>query len=77
MRYIDWNDMSELGLICRINREILHPMGLAIARSPHTGASDGVVISDDGEFYYGEGDDNDTLTDQEIKQKIPNLARDS
>ncbi|WP_436718977.1 DUF7415 domain-containing protein, partial [Vibrio cholerae] len=37
MKCIDWNKMSELGLIEKINREILHPLGLAITRNVETG----------------------------------------
>lgn len=45
MKSINWNQMSELGLIERINREILHPIGLAISRNPDTGSSDSVFSS--------------------------------
>lgn len=45
---INWNQASELGLIERINTEILHPLGLAISRNPDTGFSESLYISDDG-----------------------------
>ncbi|WP_448177365.1 DUF7415 domain-containing protein [Pseudomonas putida] len=51
---IDWNELSRCGLLVRINREILHPMGLAICRDPETGLSPGAVVSDDGPFAYAE-----------------------
>ncbi|HGK7310691.1 TPA: hypothetical protein ACJ51G_000661 [Aeromonas hydrophila subsp. hydrophila] len=34
MKCINWNQASELGLIVRINREILHPLGLSMSRDP-------------------------------------------
>ena len=52
MKRIDWNKASELGLIERINREVLHPLGLAMYRIPETGESPGLLISDDGEWQY-------------------------
>ncbi|WP_413485406.1 hypothetical protein [Shewanella baltica] len=54
MKSINWNQMSKLGLIERINREILHPMGLAIARDVTTGISEKVLVAPDGIFEYGE-----------------------
>ncbi|MCO8161999.1 hypothetical protein NJC38_07485 [Pseudomonas sp. 21LCFQ010] len=52
MKLIDWNELSRLGLMVRINREILHPLGLAVSRDPETGKSSGAVVSDDGPFCY-------------------------
>ena len=52
MKTINWNVMSELGLIRRINTEILHPIGLAISRNPENGHSEEILISDDGEWEY-------------------------
>ncbi|WP_432777781.1 hypothetical protein O4O02_01975 [Pseudomonas fortuita] len=51
---IDWNELSRRGLLVRINREILHPMGLAVCRDPETGLSPGAVVSDGGPFVYAE-----------------------
>lgn len=34
MKCINWNQASELGLVVRINREILHPLGLSMSRDP-------------------------------------------
>lgn len=52
MKHIDWNELSRLGLMVRINREILHPLGLALSRDPETGKSGGAVVSDNGPFCY-------------------------
>ncbi|QYX51501.1 hypothetical protein K3F44_18085 [Pseudomonas sp. S07E 245] len=51
---IDWNEISHRGLLVRINREIMHPLGLAVARDPATGLSLGAIVSDDGPFVYAE-----------------------
>ncbi|WP_459567002.1 DUF7415 domain-containing protein, partial [Enterobacter hormaechei] len=41
MKYVDFNTLSEMGLVWRINREILHPLGLALSRDVETGSSPG------------------------------------
>lgn len=53
-KIIDWNEISDRGLLVRINRETMHPLGLAVARDPATGQSPGAVVSDDGAFVYAE-----------------------
>jgi hypothetical protein len=53
MKSIDWNQLAELGLMAKINQEVLHPLGLAVTRNPETGVSEGILVSDDGEFGYG------------------------
>jgi hypothetical protein len=71
---INWNQMSELGLIRRINRDILHPLGLAISRNPDTGTSEEILISDDGEWEYSPDIlEKVDLTDAEIKQKLTEM----
>lgn len=52
--WIDWNELSKRGLLERINREIMHPMGLEVFRDPKTGKSGGALISPDGVFQYPE-----------------------
>ncbi|WDM87545.1 hypothetical protein LG197_23500 [Pseudomonas asiatica] len=54
LEIIDWNEISQRGLLARINREIMHPLGLAICRNPETGASPGALVSDDGPWVYPE-----------------------
>ncbi|ULL06041.1 hypothetical protein JNO42_03240 [Pseudomonas putida] len=51
---IDWNEISQRGLLVRINREIMHPLGLAICRNPETGTSPGAVVSDNGPWIFPE-----------------------
>ena len=75
MKKIDWNDMSSLELIKRINEQVLHPLGLAMTRNPETGTSDYVLIAPDGVFEY----DNtikgrQSLTDEQIKTRVNELG---
>ncbi|WP_312477995.1 DUF7415 domain-containing protein [Stutzerimonas nitrititolerans] len=52
METIDWNEISRRGLLERINREIMHPLGLAVCRVVETGVSPGALVSDAGPFVY-------------------------
>ncbi|MEC5345065.1 hypothetical protein ABRZ24_20955 [Brenneria populi] len=54
MNSIDWNEISRRGLLVRINKEIMHPLGLAVFRDPDNGVSEGAVIADDGVWQYAE-----------------------
>ena len=67
---INWNDMSDLGLIVRINKEILHPLGLAISRNPMTGFSEKILVADDGIFEYAVGIDSRVMSDDAIRLKL-------
>lgn len=51
-KVIDWNEISRLGLLERINREIMHPLGYAVCREVETGRSPGALVSDDGPWFY-------------------------
>lgn len=73
MKAINWNQMSELGLIEKINREMLHPLGLAMSRNSETGASYGVFVADDGVFAYSNNFRSRILSDEELKQKLADL----
>lgn len=53
-KWIDWNEISRLGLLERINREIMHPLGYAVARDVETGGSPGALVSPDGRWAYPE-----------------------
>ncbi len=64
LKAINWNDMSDLGLIRRINEWILHPIGLAISRDPKTGVSEHIFVAPDGFFEYAE-DGKPALGDEE------------
>ncbi|EOT1738184.1 DUF7415 domain-containing protein [Klebsiella pneumoniae] len=54
LEYVDWNELSRRGLLERINREVLHPLGLAAFRYPDTGQSGGALISPDGVWTYAQ-----------------------
>ena len=69
MKTINWNDMSKLGLIRRINEEILHPLGLAMSRNIETGTSEEIFVADDGIWEYAIPPDV-ILSDDEIKRII-------
>ncbi|HBQ5557251.1 TPA: hypothetical protein ACR599_001853 [Klebsiella variicola] len=53
--WLDWNQLSALGLLIRINAEILNPLGLAIFRDPAFRSSPGAMISPDGKWEYAPG----------------------
>ncbi|WP_162207190.1 DUF7415 domain-containing protein [Shewanella sp. SE1] len=74
MRVINWNQMSELGLIERINRELLHPLGLAVSRNPETGISDHVFVADDGVWTYASTIKPKSLSDDEIRVLSSDMA---
>lgn len=75
MKSINWNKASELGLIEKINREMLHPLGLALSRNPETGASDGLLISDDGVWEYSHDMQNNAATDESIREFVANAYK--
>lgn len=55
LKVIDWNKASELGLIQRINSEILHPLGLAMTRTSDNGVSPNLLVTEDDEgFLYSD-----------------------
>lgn len=55
MKRLDWNEASRQGLVERINTEILHPLGLAMCRTPEDGMSPGLLIAEDGKWEYAQG----------------------
>ena len=66
---LDWNELSDLGLVERINKEILHPLGIAVYRDPEDGTSSGALISPDGEFSYGEIKSK-IISDEEVIRRV-------
>ena len=73
MKSIDWNKMSELGLIERINREICHPLGLAVSRDVETGGSTQILIAEDGKWEYDPKMKTGVIPDDEIRKAIDAL----
>lgn len=72
---INWNQASELGLIERINTEILHPLGLAMARDPNTGVSDCLFVAPDGAWEYDPDRVSKILTDSEVKKRLGEILK--
>ncbi|WP_232574922.1 hypothetical protein [Photobacterium carnosum] len=70
IKSINWNDMSDFGLIVRINKEILHPLGLAISRDLITGFSEKVLVADDGIWEYAVSVESRVMSDDAIKLKL-------
>lgn len=56
-KVIDWNEISRLGLLERINREIMHPLGYAVCREVESGRSPGALVSEDGPWVYPDQDE--------------------
>lgn len=70
MKKIDWNEASELGLIERINRQVLHPLGLAMTRTPAIGASESLLVADDGVFEYAESFESSIISESQIRARL-------
>ena len=73
MKTINWTQASELGLVERINREILHPLGLAMSYHPNTGTSEALLIADDGFWEYSPNLESKVIADDEVKRKVLQL----
>lgn len=70
MKKLNWNQISELGLIERINKEILHPLGLAMYREVETGESPGAYVADDGLFKYADDFRLKNFIDDQVREKL-------
>lgn len=58
-KMVDFKELSDCGLIWKINKEILHPLGLALSRN-EDGTSNGIV-ADDGIWEYTKEADEKNL----------------
>ncbi len=56
MEIVDFNFLSKHGLIYQINKEVLHPLGLALSYNEETGTSPGCIV-DDSDFRWEYTDD--------------------
>lgn len=54
MSLLNWKELSDKGLVFRINHEILHPLGLAIGYETLNGVSAGAFVADDGVWQYSD-----------------------
>ncbi|MFA6199096.1 MAG: hypothetical protein WC679_01655 [Bacteroidales bacterium] len=73
MKEVNWNVLSQLGLIKRINHEILHPLGLAMTRNSETGFSESILVSDDGIWEY-ENKEVVVLSKEEVDNVVNNVV---
>ncbi len=73
MKTIDWNQAAELGLLERINREILHPLGLAACRNVESGVSPSLVVSDDGIWEFSKDVKTKVISDDEVRERLKNM----
>lgn len=49
---VNFQTLSEMGLLWKINKEILHPLGLALCRDRHGNISPGALVAEDGAWMY-------------------------
>ena len=70
---INWTEISDLGLLQRINTEVMHPLGLAIYRNSEDGNSPGALVADDGVWEYSPEMTNRMLSNSEVAKKIQQL----
>jgi hypothetical protein len=70
MKTIDWNQAAELGLLERINREILHPLGLAACRDVDSGVSRCLIVSDDGFFEFAADMQTKIISNDEVIKRL-------
>lgn len=66
---IDWTEISKRGLLERINREIMHPLGLAVYRCVETGVSGGALVSPDGVWTYEDDSDQAKQVDKSTEMQ--------
>lgn len=54
MKKINYKDLSDWGLIYKINKEVLHPLGISLSWDPDTGSSDCLLVADDMIWRYAD-----------------------
>lgn len=62
---IDWNQAASFGLMVEINRKVLHPLGLAMYRTPANGISPGITATSDQKWEYDPEEDIPKLASKE------------
>ena len=67
---INWNEISELGLLERINDEIMHPLGLAVFRTADDGSSGGALVAEDRVWEYADRAKLKNLTIEQVKERL-------
>lgn len=63
IKFLSFNRMSQLGILYKINKEVLHPLGIALTRDQDLNCSFGCIVANDGIFNFDKEaeDRNDTL----------------
>lgn len=54
VKYFSFEKLSKFGLLYKINKDVLHPLGLALSREPSLNVSFGCVVAKDGIWEYPE-----------------------
>lgn len=70
---IDWNQANKLHLIEKINRETLHPLGLALCCDPTKGISPGIVVSPNGKWIYPDTEPMLAPTDNDVRKIVKKI----
>ena len=75
MKSINWKQMAELGLVRKINNDILHPLGLALSYDPGSGISTEIYVDeDDWKWEYSEEIASKPFySEDEIKAKVKEM----
>ena len=74
MTYVDFNQLSNWGLIYKINKEILHPLGLALTRNPKDGTSEGCVVDESGDLLWEFSKDITDRNEEKLQYFLDNRA---
>lgn len=72
---IDWSIASRLGLIEKINTEVLHKLGLTMIREGSTGLSPGLYISDELKWTYPDDHMSTLKSEIEIKEELERILK--
>jgi len=69
---LSWNELSDMGLLERINREVFNPLGLAVFRDVDSGLSGGAVV---GEFAWTEPQPTPSSTWRASGEEDPHVGK--
>lgn len=72
MKTVDMNKLSKWGLIYKINKEVLHPLGLALSRDPDSGISEGCFIDSSDDLYWEYSDDLIKSNEEKLQYFLDN-----
>lgn len=72
---IDWDEASNLGLIYKINKEILHPLGLSMFKGKF-GKSDGILVNNEPYTFDQESTDRNEEKLKSLDFNLKELFKD-